>query len=130
MKLPLKLAGLFGSGVFILTAIPGFYQQVKPASLNAMMTDAIQGMAILEKLGISLLGALVAGVLGFVIGDIFSKPRGKVKKPKPKPAKSNIPSRFLEEPKSAPVTGEETFLQDMDAAPGIPSGEATLVEES
>src|ERR1044072_4571855 len=112
MKLSVKLAGLFGSGVFIITALPGFYQHVKPASMQSMVNDVIQGMDILETLGISLGGAILAGAIGYLIGDILSKPQGKPQHGTPKSASERG------RPKSSPaVTGEETFLDDLAPPP-------------
>ncbi|HEY9686310.1 MAG TPA: hypothetical protein V6C52_04975 [Coleofasciculaceae cyanobacterium] len=120
MKLSIKLAGLFGSGVFICTALPGFYQQIKPASVESMIYDMVPGMEILETLGVSLLGALVAGGIGYKIGDILSNPAGNYQKQR---------GRAQKQPKQhelRPVTGEETYLDDLESAPLSPGTEDTL----
>jgi hypothetical protein len=126
MKLSIKLAGLFGSGVFVLTAVPGFFQQVKPSDINAMMSDAPQGMNILESLGFSLLGAVVAGVIGYIMGDILSSPRGNAgsrKRPGLKSSGSkNKPGRL--------VTGNETFLDDLEAPVKMDSVESAAHDSS
>lgn len=84
MKLSVRMAGLCASATFILTALPGFYQQAKPTHLAQIATDILPGMNIIEKMLISLGGAVCTGVLGYVIGDILSNPKGQKKKRKPK----------------------------------------------
>jgi hypothetical protein len=110
MKLSIKLAGLCGSGVFILTALPGFYQQIKPASVDAMIFEMVPGMEILEILGISLLGALVAGGIGYKIGEILSNPAGNTRKHRGRALKPQKQHELR------PVTGEETYLDDLEGA--------------
>lgn len=118
MKLSVKLAGLFGSGVFIITAIPGFFQHIRPTSLSGMANEAVQGMAIMETLFFALLGTGIAAVIGYIIGDILSKPMGN-------PAPRHQNTRHLQAGSSQTahsadgpaLTGEETFLDDLDQMP-------------
>lgn len=87
MKLSVRLAGLCGSGAFLLSALPGFYQQAKPTDIAQMATDVIPGVNIIETLLLSLGGAIVAGFIGYLIGDILSNPKGHPKKKKTPPGK-------------------------------------------
>ncbi len=109
MKLAIKTAGLCASGAFIITALPGFYQQVKPVSAASMMTASVEGIGLLETLGFSLLGALVAGFLGYMLGEVLAKPQRKAAK---KPARTSSRQAAVKPVK--PVTGEETFLSDVE----------------
>lgn len=109
MKLAVKWAGLCASGTFVLCAIPGFYQQIKPVSPEELLAGVAQGMDVLEVLGVSLGGALLVGLIGYVIGDILSKPQGKPKRLESRA--SSAPSKV----KEPSVTGDETFLDDLDA---------------
>jgi len=121
MKLSVKLAGLLGSGVFILTALPGFYQQVRPVSFTSMLTEAVQSVSILEKLGFSLGGALVAGWIGYTIGDILSKPKGGMARPRTAAPELRTGGRS-----DRPVTGEETFLDDLSSEAPVPVAPSPL----
>lgn len=79
MKLPMKVAGICWSLTFLVTAIPGFYQQTRPTDFAAMSSQSFSGMAIFETLLVSLIGSLAAGMIGYIIGDILSNPQGKPK---------------------------------------------------
>jgi hypothetical protein len=87
MKLSVRLAGLCGSAAFIITALPGFYQQAKPTDFAQMATDILPGINIIENMLMSLGGALGAGFIGYSIGDILSNPKGKKKGKMPKSQK-------------------------------------------
>ncbi len=129
MKLAVKFAGLLGSGVFLLTALPGFYQNVKPVSMDAMIYESVPGISILESLGMSLAGAVVAGIIGYMIGDILSKPKGKPKRSRS--AKSSSRSGGGQVKPSAPVTGNEVFLDDVGSGSDfIPEKNALPIETS
>jgi hypothetical protein len=80
MNLSLRLAGIFGTFVFLLTSLPGFYRQIQPHDFSQMATDSFSGMSMLETIFLSLGGAMAAGFIGYTIGDILSKPNGKRKK--------------------------------------------------
>lgn len=75
MKLNTKVAGICASLTFLITAIPGFYQQARPTDFNFISVDSFSGMAVVETLVISLLGSLAAGMIGYLIGDILSHPQ-------------------------------------------------------
>lgn len=88
MKLSVRMAGICGSGAFILAALPGFYQQAKPVDISQMATGVLPGMNIIETLLISLGGSIVAGFIGYLIGDILANPKGPPKKKKQPKAKA------------------------------------------
>ncbi len=126
MKLSVRISGLCASAAFIVTALPGFYQQAKPTDLAQIATDILPGMNIIEKILISLGGAVCAGVIGYVIGDILSNPQGKKKKRKERPnrpaQKVLVASGSGSEPNGGP---------DEDAVePEAPvEGEASVAEQ-
>jgi hypothetical protein len=97
MKLPMKVAGICWSLTFLVTAIPGFYQQTRPTDFTTMSSQSFSGMAIFETLLVSMIGSLAAGMIGYIIGDILSNPQGK-----PKAAKepSELKPQVIPEPKS------------------------------
>lgn len=80
MNLSMRLAGVFGTSVFLLTGFPGFYRQIQPHNFAQMATDTFSGMSMLETVFLSLSGAIAAGLIGYTIGDILSKPEGRRKK--------------------------------------------------
>lgn len=85
MKLPIQMAGLCASGAFIVTALPGFFQQVRPTSFATIGTEIISGANLLETLAFSLAGTVVAGLIGFQIGQIMATPQ------KTPPRKRKVP---------------------------------------
>ncbi len=87
MKLNTKVGGICASLTFLITALPGFYQQARPTDFNFISSDSFSGMAVVETLAISLLGALAAGMIGYIIGDILSNPQKAAK-----PSASPLPS--------------------------------------
>jgi hypothetical protein len=91
MKLNTKVGGICASLTFLITAIPGFYQQARPTAFNFIASDSFSGMAVVETLAISLLGAMAAWMIGYIIGDILSHPQ-KVVKPQASPIEAPVPS--------------------------------------
>jgi hypothetical protein len=122
MKLSIQIAGLCASGAFLCTALPGFYQQTKPVSIANMAQEAVPGMTILENVALSLAGALLAGFLGYVIGDILSNPKGNSKKqkkaltpqPQPLPMEPPAPSEM---PAVEPIPYTEEVVPISESAP-------------
>lgn len=129
MKLSFRLAGLCASGTFILTALPGFYQQVKPTDITSMATEAIPGMTILETLTISLGGALLAAFIGYVIGDILSNPKGGKRNKKA----GKAPARQLSAVEPAMLTEVTPAIEAIPASPveetAQPALDATPLDE-
>ncbi len=75
MNLSMRLAGIFASIVFMITAIPGLYQQIMPN--NVMLPpELFSGITMLEILVMSIAGSALAGFIGYWIGDILSHPQG------------------------------------------------------
>lgn len=74
MNLSVRLAGLFGTSVFLLTAMPGFFKQIQPYDVAQMATDTISGVGLLETMALSLGGAIGAGIIGYTMGDILTHP--------------------------------------------------------
>lgn len=101
MKLNTKVGGICASLTFLITAIPGFYQQARPTDLNFISSGSFSGMAVVETLAISLLGALAAGMIGYIIGDILSNPKKTAKPSASHPQAS--PAPVVTEPDSSDV---------------------------
>lgn len=80
MNLSVRLAGICGTSVFLLTSMPGFYKQIQPQDFAQMATGTISGTSLLETMVLSLGGAIAAGFIGYIIGDILSHPDAKRKK--------------------------------------------------
>lgn len=114
MKLPMKVAGLCWSVTFLVTAVPGFYQQTRPMDFASISTETFSGMAIVETLSISLIGSIAAAMIGYMIGDILSSPQGMTKAAK-KAAARPSPAPVTETPESA-STPEATAESEADAA--------------
>ncbi len=100
MKLPMKVAGMCWSITFLVTAIPGFYQQTRPANFGSISTETFSGMTVLETLALSVVGSFAAGMFGYMIGDILSRPANhpknkkttEVSKPEPLRGSASMPS--------------------------------------
>lgn len=116
MKLPVKAAGLCGSMTFLITAMPGFYQQIRPTDFSAMATNSFSGMAVIETLIMSLLGSIIAGSIGYKIGEILAKPQGAPKSQKKeagkKPADSVTEIKAVSEPELAPEASSSVELEE------------------
>ncbi len=104
MKLNTKVGGICASLTFLITAIPGFYQQARPTDLNFIASTSFSGMAVVETLAISLLGAMAAGMIGYTIGDILSNPQ-KTAKPQALPMEAPAPSPVAQ-PEASGATEE------------------------
>lgn len=127
MKLPMKVAGICWSLTFLVTATPGFYKHVRPMEIASIGKDVFSGIALLETLALSLLGAFAAGMIGFIIGDILSHPQGKPKT-KPKGAAST-PQGVGERADGGLKPSEvekEVPLESEQSPPDLASGEETL----
>lgn len=98
MKLSVKLAGLFASATFLITGMPALFQRVSPTDLAA--TETLSGIDMLETLLMSMGGTLVAGFIGYQIGNIMLHPKAK-KKPGASQAKKTA---------SAVATKEDELL--------------------
>ena len=85
MKLSMKLAGLFASGSFIVTGMPGLFQRLSLTDLSA--SETLSGIDLLETLLLSLAGTVVAGFIGFQVGNILLHPKAKKNTRSPKQGK-------------------------------------------
>jgi hypothetical protein len=112
MKLAVKSAGLCASSAFIITALPAFFQQVAPLTQSIAPPGTLQGMTLIETILFSLAGALVAGSIGYIIGDILANPQGN--KQSTSGNDSDKYSQGLSE------TGNETFFSDLEPISAIP----------
>lgn len=123
MKLPVKAAGLCGSMTFLITAMPGFYQQIRPTDFSLMATHSFSGMAVIETLILSLLGSIVAGAIGYKIGEILAKPQGIPKSQKKeaaeKPAALPVDTKAEPEPEEL-ASGASSPLEMGEPMPDEP----------
>ncbi|MEM0950632.1 MAG: hypothetical protein AAGI66_00635 [Cyanobacteria bacterium P01_H01_bin.74] len=95
----IRTAGICGSVVFIITALPGFYRQSGLSNWDLMGSASFSGFELLISMGFSLLGALVAGVIGYFIGNIWNNPQGnKRRRRKTKPVKTKRASESIAGP--------------------------------
>ena len=115
MNLAVRMAGLCGTSVFLFTAMPGFYRQIQPQNFAQMATDTFSGMSMLETIFLSLSGAIAAGFIGYIIGDIWAKPTGKRKKKAPLKASVEKPQPTPEV--TATYALEESALSLSDPLP-------------
>lgn len=114
VKLSVKFAGLCSSGTFLVTAMPAFFQKIALFGLFNESSGTLQGVQIIETLIFSLMGSIMAGAIGYVIGDILSHPDAKpthTTKEKPNGTPPEEESSIFTE------TGNETFLDDLASAP-------------
>ncbi|HEY9745485.1 MAG TPA: hypothetical protein V6C99_04640 [Oculatellaceae cyanobacterium] len=109
MKLTVKTAGLCASGAFLITALPPFFTKITSMSIAAQPLDAPQSLDIIETIIFSLIGAFVAGVIGYLIGDILAHPQGK----------TAVHHSQKPETNTSTLTdlGNETFLADLEPLP-------------
>ncbi len=115
MNLSVRMAGLCGTSVFLVTALPGFYRQIQPQDFTQMASDTFSGMAMLETLLLSLSGAIAAGFIGYIIGDIWAKPTGKRKKKVSAKAPVEKPQAVVEAPQ--PYVLEESAMSLSESMP-------------
>jgi hypothetical protein len=107
MNLAMRLAGLFATFVFLLTAMPGFFKQVQPHDIAQMANDTFSGISLMETLMLSVGGAVAAGVIGYIMGDILTHPdtrRSKKKVIVQKHVKEFTPNALLGALESPPVS--------------------------
>ena len=106
MKLAVKSAWMCASGVFLVTAMPPFLEKIAPFGYT-VTPGTLQGMAIIELMIFSLMGSLMAGAIGYIIGDILANPQGKEGISNHTPASTQPLSTLTE-------TGNETLLADLE----------------
>jgi hypothetical protein len=107
MNLAMRLAGLFATFVFLLTAMPGFFKQIQPQDMAQMANDTFSGVSLLETLMLSVGGAVAAGVIGYIMGDILTHPDTRRSKKKvfiKKQLKEFTPNALLGALESPPVS--------------------------
>ncbi|MGE0199852.1 MAG: hypothetical protein AB7P76_02650 [Candidatus Melainabacteria bacterium] len=107
MKLSIKLAGLSASGGFSLLLLTGTAREIDPLNL----------------LWLVLPGGIIMGVIGYFLGETLGNPKGHLKPKKGKSARGKTAAAATP---SKRITGEETFLDDLDtiddtAIPSTPS---------
>jgi len=112
MKLNARVAGICASGTFIITTLPAFFTQWKP---NSIMGDSFSGVSLVESLLFSVLGALLAGFIGFLIGSVLSKPAGKKKKTKSPHPDVAAPKTTSETSVPAPTVSQEKVSSEVKA---------------
>ena len=95
MKMAHKSCGLCTCAAVIVLTYTGVFKNMEPFSI----------------LYLDLLGGMVAAFFGYQIGDILSNPKGTP------PAKRKPAQKQAAPAKAEPVTGEETFLSDLDTPP-------------
>ena len=127
MKLAAKSAWMCASGAFLVTALPAFFREIAPVGLYAVPVDTLQGMAIVETIIFSLIGALMAGGIGYIIGDILGNPQAPAEAISADADAENAPSSLEE-------AGNETFLSDLEPVSATPLEEmlelSSLPEEA
>jgi hypothetical protein len=110
MKLSLRLAGLCASATFILAGFPGLFQRLSPLNPDAL--DTLSGMDLLEPLLFSVAGMVLAGLIGFQIGNILSHPAGhRMKKPPSRPSRKVV---HLGKPEDTPATEEASEASELE----------------
>jgi hypothetical protein len=81
MKLNMKMGGLCASGAFVLVTYTAFFQLIRSVNLVSSSIlgspPAFSPMKFLGIIGLGLLGALIAGSIGYEIGNILSHPKGE-----------------------------------------------------
>jgi|GEM_PF-4326281 len=117
MNLSIRLAGLFATAVFIVTALPGFFKQVQPHHLTQMATDTISGVSLMETLLISVGGAVAAALIGYMIGEILTHPA-------PRRKKKIYVKKQVKEFDPSTVTSPTTPLLEYEPSPPSPAAPA------
>ncbi len=135
IKLSYKLAGVFATGAFVLVGLTTYAGSMDPVKLIMALISSIQYLidyfsGNVESTGVSHLdtslsnpmkviqwgapGALVGGVIGYYIGDIFSNPKGGEKKRVDSSLTSSPYNDIEMEAEGEALTGNETFLDDVE----------------
>ncbi|WP_303672739.1 hypothetical protein [Vampirovibrio chlorellavorus] len=132
MKLNSKVGGICASLTFLITAIPGFYQQARPTDLNFIAANSFSGMAVVETLAISLLGAMAAWMIGYTIGEILSNPQ-KAAKQKAQPMEVSapppvVPTASSGVPEDNPEPDEDSDLTASPESATAPAAETPDLE--
>jgi hypothetical protein len=126
ITLSMKLSGICGSGIFILTAIPGYFQLIRPTDFTALASEPVSGITLLENLIFSLGGACVGGILGFFMGKIMESPQGTPKTTSEGGLKASKGAKPIA---GDAITGDETFLSDLEGyTPTLTDGENETAE--
>lgn len=124
MKLGVKLCGLFASGAFVLIGLSGAFSTVDFGTLFSNVTTgdapdtAIDTTlsAPLKVLYYAVPGAVLAGFLGYWIGSTLSHPKGPSQEEIRRRKKERAQARQNRGKVSQPLTGNETFLEDLEEA--------------
>ncbi len=98
MKSEFRMAGLFASLTFLVIGIGGYL-----GTLN-----------ILQSLIYGLMASIAMGIIGYQIAHIISHPMGRRRK-RHKGRGSHSSHTQQKSAPSSPITGEETFLEDLGA---------------
>jgi len=118
MKATLQGALLCGSAAFLVTITPEIFQQIMPVGFGSISVANFQAITLLESLLMAGVSALVAGAIGYIIGDILSHPEGKLEQ-----ARENAPASPGHakpgEPEPAPIdlSGELSMDDPVMALP-------------
>lgn len=112
MKLAVKSAWMCASAVFLITAMPAFFEQIAPLGVvSTVPVGNFQGMTLIETTIFSLMGSLMAGAIGYIIGDILANPQG----PPPGTDNKKNASNQSEDLSTFAEAGNETFLDDLSS---------------
>ncbi len=100
MKSEQRMAGLFGSLAFLVVTVKGYAATFDP------LHSLLWGMG----------ACLVLGFIGYKIGYIVGHPKGKrhLSSKKKKLALFSVNSGNNSHEERTPLTGEETFIDDLD----------------
>lgn len=126
MKLPVKVAGVCGSGTFLLIILVSFVQYLQPAAGGVPGLEAPPWTDLFNILTMALAGMAVATVLGYLMGDILSKPEGQRTPRKTEQAAGS----GQEQPAPAPPLADAQAMPAEGAAGEIPPLETARTEES
>lgn len=124
MKLAIKLAGVFATGAFLLVSLTTYVGSLDVASLimgKSQNLSAIMDISMakpLRVLTLAIPSTILAAILGYILGNTFDHPKGS---PKKKTRTSPLDEMLEKEG----LTGEETFLDDLNQ----PSASAPPAQE-
>jgi len=133
VKLSLKLAGITGTGAFLLVSLMTYVGSMDVLGLlsgHPQQLDAVMDLSLakpLKVLTLALPSVFIAGFLGYFLGNVLSHPKGPIKKPtKPEAPKSPLDDLLAQEG----LTGEETFLEDLETSDVSSDPPVTGLEEA